>query len=141
MASKPFISVSNSAVRAAERRHPTGRERMVSPTLLTLQDSILLLPWSAFQTRGRRVQAFLNELANGTFGGEGEFVEGRDFAPERHWQPHDLHIRELYDKYAKHPRAARQCLQNKPLFLAGRCAYHGFRYPSVRHQVGPLPSV
>jgi hypothetical protein len=31
---------------AAERRHPTGRERMGSPTLQTLQDPILLLPLS-----------------------------------------------------------------------------------------------
>jgi ferredoxin len=29
--------------RAAERRHPTGRERMGSPTLQTFQDPILLL--------------------------------------------------------------------------------------------------
>jgi hypothetical protein len=33
--------------RAAERRHPTGRENMGSPTLQTLQDPILLLPWLA----------------------------------------------------------------------------------------------
>jgi hypothetical protein len=39
---------------------PAGRERMVLPTLQTLQDSILLLPWlcfraaaAAFQTRDR----------------------------------------------------------------------------------------
>jgi hypothetical protein len=43
--------------RAAERRHPTGRERMVWPTLQTHQDPILLLPWFcfrgvAFQTLG-----------------------------------------------------------------------------------------
>jgi hypothetical protein len=31
--------------RAAERRHPAGHERMGSPTLQTLQDPILLLPW------------------------------------------------------------------------------------------------
>jgi hypothetical protein len=31
--------------RAAECRHPTGRERMGSPTLQTLQESILLLRW------------------------------------------------------------------------------------------------
>ena len=30
---------------AAECRHPTGRERMGSPTLQTLQDPILLTPW------------------------------------------------------------------------------------------------
>ena len=35
---------------AAERHHPTGRERTASPTLQTLQDPILLLPGSAFQT-------------------------------------------------------------------------------------------
>ena len=35
--------------RAAERRHPTDRERMVSPTLRTLQDPILLLPWLCFR--------------------------------------------------------------------------------------------
>jgi hypothetical protein len=35
--------------RAAERRYPTGRERMGSPTLQSLQDPILLLPWSCFR--------------------------------------------------------------------------------------------
>ena len=43
--------------RAAERRHPTNRERMGSPTLQTLQDPILMLPWvcfrGAFQTQNR----------------------------------------------------------------------------------------
>ena len=29
----------------SSRRHPTGRERMVSPTLQRHQDPILLLPW------------------------------------------------------------------------------------------------
>jgi hypothetical protein len=43
-------SVSSSAGwRAAERRHPTGCERMDSPTLQTLQDPILLLPWACFE--------------------------------------------------------------------------------------------
>jgi hypothetical protein len=36
----------------AERRHPTGRERMSSPTLKTLQDPILLLPWVCFRRSG-----------------------------------------------------------------------------------------
>jgi hypothetical protein len=31
--------------RAAERRHPTGRERMGHANLRTLQDPILLKPW------------------------------------------------------------------------------------------------
>jgi hypothetical protein len=35
--------------RAAERRHPTGRERMVYPTPQTLQDPISLLPWVCFR--------------------------------------------------------------------------------------------
>jgi hypothetical protein len=35
--------------RAAERRHPTGRERMVTPILQTLQDPILLTPWVCFR--------------------------------------------------------------------------------------------
>jgi hypothetical protein len=44
--------------RAAERRHPSGRERMGSPTLQTLQYPILLLPClcfrvAAFQTLAR----------------------------------------------------------------------------------------
>jgi hypothetical protein len=41
----------NTTVRfpAAERRHPTGRERMGSPTLQTLQDPILLLSWLCFR--------------------------------------------------------------------------------------------
>jgi hypothetical protein len=34
--------------RGAERRHPTHREREGSPTLLTLQDPILRLPWVCF---------------------------------------------------------------------------------------------
>jgi Ca2+-binding EF-hand superfamily protein len=38
--------------RAAERRHPTGRERTGSPTLQMLQDPILLTPWVRF--RGSR---------------------------------------------------------------------------------------
>jgi hypothetical protein len=38
--------------RAAERRHPTGRERMGSPTLQTLQDPILLLSGACFQGGG-----------------------------------------------------------------------------------------
>jgi hypothetical protein len=38
------VSVS-SEWRAAERRHPTGHERTGSPTLQTLQEPILLLPW------------------------------------------------------------------------------------------------
>ena len=38
--------------RAAERRHPTGRERMGSPTLQTLQDPILLLRWVYFRGDG-----------------------------------------------------------------------------------------
>jgi hypothetical protein len=37
------------AWRAAERRHPTGRERMGSPSLQTFQDPILLLPWVCFR--------------------------------------------------------------------------------------------
>jgi hypothetical protein len=36
------VSVSSSARWTAERRHPTGREEMSSPTLQTLQDPILL---------------------------------------------------------------------------------------------------
>jgi hypothetical protein len=38
--------------RAAERRHPTGRGRKGSPTLQTLQDPILLLPWVCSQGGG-----------------------------------------------------------------------------------------
>jgi hypothetical protein len=38
--------------RAAERRHPTGRERTGSPTLQTHQDPILLLPWLCFRGGG-----------------------------------------------------------------------------------------
>jgi hypothetical protein len=38
--------------RAAERRHPTGRERMGSPTLQTFQDPLLLLPWVCFRGGG-----------------------------------------------------------------------------------------
>jgi hypothetical protein len=38
--------------RAAERRHPRGCERVGSPTLQTLQEPILLLPWSAFEVGG-----------------------------------------------------------------------------------------
>jgi hypothetical protein len=37
--------------RLAERRHPTGRERMGSPTLKTLQEPILLLPRLCFFQR------------------------------------------------------------------------------------------
>jgi hypothetical protein len=37
---------------AAERRHPTGRERMGSPTLRTPQEPILLLPWVCFRGGG-----------------------------------------------------------------------------------------
>jgi hypothetical protein len=37
---------------AAERRHPTGRERMGSTTLQALSDPILLLPWVSFQGGG-----------------------------------------------------------------------------------------
>jgi cellulose synthase/poly-beta-1,6-N-acetylglucosamine synthase-like glycosyltransferase len=33
----------------AERRHPTGRERMVSPTLHTLHFPIVLPPWVCFR--------------------------------------------------------------------------------------------
>jgi hypothetical protein len=40
----PRVSVPSSASRAAERRHPTGRQRMASPTLQTLQNPILLPP-------------------------------------------------------------------------------------------------
>jgi hypothetical protein len=37
--------------RAAERRHPADRDRMGPPTLQTLQDPILLLPFlSALET-------------------------------------------------------------------------------------------
>ena len=56
--------------RAAERRHPTGRERMGSPTLRTLQDPILLLPWlcfrvAAFQTpNGAPSESFLGLLGH-----------------------------------------------------------------------------
>jgi hypothetical protein len=35
--------------RAEERRHPTGCEKMGSPTLQTHQDPILLLPWLWFE--------------------------------------------------------------------------------------------
>ena len=35
--------------RASERRHPTGRKRIDSPTLQTLQYPILLLPWACFR--------------------------------------------------------------------------------------------
>ena len=35
-----------------ERLHRTGRERMGSPTLQTLQDPILLLPWLSFRGGG-----------------------------------------------------------------------------------------
>ena len=38
--------------RAAERGHPTGRERMGSPALQTHQDPILLLPWLCFRCDG-----------------------------------------------------------------------------------------
>ena len=38
--------------REAERRHPTGREIMNSPTRLTLQDPILLTPWLYFRGGG-----------------------------------------------------------------------------------------
>jgi hypothetical protein len=50
---RPRVSVSSSLVeRAEERSHPTGRERMVSPTLRTLQEPILLLPWVCFRGGG-----------------------------------------------------------------------------------------
>jgi hypothetical protein len=39
--------------RAAERRHPTGRERMGSPTLQTLQEPILPTPWVCFRGGGQ----------------------------------------------------------------------------------------
>ena len=39
-------------LRAAERRHPAGRERMVTPTLQTLQAPNLLLPWACFRDGG-----------------------------------------------------------------------------------------
>jgi hypothetical protein len=39
--------------RAAERRHPTGRERMGQSTSQTLQDPILLLPWLCFRGGGK----------------------------------------------------------------------------------------
>jgi hypothetical protein len=39
---KPWVSVEG------ERHHPTGRERMGSPTLQTLQDPILLLSWVCY---------------------------------------------------------------------------------------------
>jgi hypothetical protein len=52
--------------RAAGRRHPTGRERMGSHTLYTLQDPILLRPWpamAAFQTLAdRRASLFRHRL-------------------------------------------------------------------------------
>jgi hypothetical protein len=35
--------------RAAERHHPTGGERMVTPILQTLQNPILLMPWLCFR--------------------------------------------------------------------------------------------
>jgi hypothetical protein len=38
--------------RAPERRHATGRERLGSPTLQTLQEPILLLPWVCFRGGG-----------------------------------------------------------------------------------------
>jgi hypothetical protein len=39
--------------RAAERRHPTGRERMGSPNLQTLQEPILPTPWVCFRGGGQ----------------------------------------------------------------------------------------
>jgi hypothetical protein len=39
-------------VRGAERHHPTGRDRVGSPALQTLQDPILLLPWLCFRGGG-----------------------------------------------------------------------------------------
>jgi hypothetical protein len=45
-----------------ERGHPTGRERTGSPTLQTLQDPILLLPWVCFRGGGFPTQVYgLNE--------------------------------------------------------------------------------
>jgi hypothetical protein len=54
---------------AAERRHPTGRETMGSPTLQTLQEPILLLPGPAFERR-----RFSKPGSHGahTGGGEGD---------------------------------------------------------------------
>ena len=48
--------------RAAERRHPTGRERMDSTTLQPLQDPILLLPWACF--RGGSVSELCHSHSN-----------------------------------------------------------------------------
>ena len=60
----PTVSVSSSRWRAIERRHPTGRERMSSPTLQTLQDPILRLPRLCFRGGG-----FPNPLAEDSIGG------------------------------------------------------------------------
>jgi hypothetical protein len=49
--------------RAAERCHPTGRERMGSPTLQTLQEPILLLPWVCFRS-GRLSTKLCSALPN-----------------------------------------------------------------------------
>ena len=46
------VSAERCRWRAAERRHRTGRERMSSPTLDTLQDPILLTPWLCFRGGG-----------------------------------------------------------------------------------------
>jgi hypothetical protein len=65
----------------------------------------------------------LDALANGTFSEELGFVEGRDWAPERQWHPHDPRVRELYDKFTSTEsglHATRQCLQRTSLFMAGR---------------------
>ena len=48
----PHLRVSVPSVGAVECFHPTGRERMVTPTLQTLQDPILLLPWVCFRGGG-----------------------------------------------------------------------------------------
>jgi hypothetical protein len=56
----PSGPVSSSRRRAAERRHPTGPERMGSPTLQTLQDPILLPPWVCF-AKLRRVLLLLGQ--------------------------------------------------------------------------------
>jgi hypothetical protein len=44
-ASCVYAPMQEEQARAAERRHATGRERINTPTLWTLQASILLLPW------------------------------------------------------------------------------------------------
>jgi hypothetical protein len=44
-------------VESRRGRHPTGHERMSSPTLQTLQKPILLLPWVLFQTQTKVAEA------------------------------------------------------------------------------------